>query len=169
MFSVLEVLTNLKPTYVVNCAALHFPRKVNQRGVAIDWVMENTTNLLGAYYVARECVRTKIKKMVFVSSVAGLRGIAGKSGYCASKAGVISLVQSLAAEGHKAYCVSPSRVNTGMVPKEPGEDMKKRLEPDEVARTIADCLLDKYNPGANVIIRKKGYKTIREIMKPWES
>src|SRR5689334_2390033 len=74
------------------------------------WKRELLVNLLGAYHVARACQTAHT--MVFLASLAGLYGKPDHSGYSASKAGLISLVQSLAMEGHNAYCISPGRVDT---------------------------------------------------------
>jgi NAD(P)-dependent dehydrogenase (short-subunit alcohol dehydrogenase family) len=62
---------------------------------------------------------------VFVSSIAGLRGEAGASAYCASKFGLIGLVESLAAEwvpiGVRACAVAPGNVDTPMLARVAGD------------------------------------------------
>ena len=60
-------------------------------------------NLDGAFHTAQAFVRPMIAAersgaFVFLSSMAGLRGEAGASAYCASKFGLIGLTQSFAAE-----------------------------------------------------------------------
>lgn len=93
----------------------------------LDWdryqaLME--VNLRGAFRVGR-AVAARIGtgagdvSLVFLSSVAGLAGEAGGSIYCASKFGLIGLVQSLAAElapyGARANAVCPGNVDSPML------------------------------------------------------
>lgn len=60
------------------------------------------TNLLGGFYVARRAAATMAEqrygRIVFISSVSALAGTPGVASYAATKAGVIGLCRSLAAE-----------------------------------------------------------------------
>lgn len=137
---------------LINCAGVIYPQEV--LGTSINlWKREIEVNLIGSYNVAR-CLRTS-NKAIFISSTSGLKGRAGWSGYCASKAGVISLVQSLAEEDRDAYCISPGRINTGLRKKLGFEDNPNSLlEPKEVANIVQMCIDGCYYPGSNIIIRK---------------
>jgi NAD(P)-dependent dehydrogenase (short-subunit alcohol dehydrogenase family) len=57
----------------------------------------------------------------FFTPVADLYGKPSHSNYCAPKAGVISLVQSLGMEGYKAYSISPRRIDSKMKKRFPGQ------------------------------------------------
>ncbi|MFF7133862.1 NAD(P)-dependent dehydrogenase (short-subunit alcohol dehydrogenase family) [Streptomyces sp. SAI-126] len=80
------------------------------------------TNLGGAFRVARQAsadmVRRRGGRMVFLSSVAGLRGSAGQANYASSKAGMVGLARSLAREfGPRSITVNvvaPGLVDTEM-------------------------------------------------------
>ncbi len=81
-------------------------------------------NLDGAAFVASAFARRMIAQgaggsLVFVSSAAGLRGEANASAYCASKFGLIGLVQAIAAEltAHdiRVNAVAPGNVDTPML------------------------------------------------------
>ena len=83
-----------------------------------------SVNLDGAFHVAQGFVRPMLASQrpgsfVFLSSMAGLRGEAGASAYCASKFGLIGLVQSFAAEmtGRevRVNAVAPGNVDTPML------------------------------------------------------
>ncbi len=83
-------------------------------------------NLDGAFYCAQAFVRPMLAtkragSFVFISSMAGKRGEAGASAYCASKFGLIGMVESFAAEtaadGIRANAVCPGNVDSPMLKK----------------------------------------------------
>lgn len=158
-----EIVTKM-PDAVVNLAGVSHVQRVKNSSI-FQWTQENAVNLRGSYHIARASLFYKKDiPMVFVASVAGLYGKAEHSGYSASKAGVISLVQSLGMEGHRAFAVSPGRVNTKMRERDyPGEDIRTRLTTMQVAEVIRDCIEGQYQPGDNVIIRKIGFDTHMRI------
>lgn len=89
-----------------------------------DFARLMAVNLEGAFKVGRAVHRRlraqpRATSMVFVSSVAGLRGEAGGALYCASKFGILGFVQSFAAEiadfGCRANAVCPGNVDTPML------------------------------------------------------
>lgn len=79
-------------------------------------------NLTGAFRVARRASRSMLRarwgRLLFVSSVVGLSGGAGQSGYASSKAGLVGLARSLARElgsrGITSNVVAPGFVDTDM-------------------------------------------------------
>jgi len=163
-------LKKYKPKAVVNCAGISNVQLVKGSNIK-KWEQEIEVNLIGSYRVARECINLGIDTMIFIASVAGKYGKPEHSGYCASKCGTISLVQSLAFEGYKAYAISPGRVDTKMREKDyPGEDKRTRLTTESVASVIFDCINGKYKPGDNIIYRKRGFRTLRRIDRgqPWK-
>ncbi len=167
-----KVTEHAQPDIVINCAGISEPSTVVHSDVG-DWRREIEVNLLGSYHVAHAAIRHGVKTMIFIASVSGLYGKPNHSGYCASKAGVISLVQSLGMEGHNAYAISPGRVDTAMREKDyPGEDPRTRLSPSVIGLCVQDILKGGlYEPGDNIVIRKQGYEQFLEIDKgePWRS
>jgi len=87
-----------------------------------DWDTVISTNLTGAYRVARRAARGMLRahggRMIFVSSVVGLSGSAGQSNYAATKAGLVGFARSLAREfgsrGITANVVAPGFVETDL-------------------------------------------------------
>ena len=129
---------NYHPDVVINCAGVSYVQPI-KRAVSIAWEDEIETNLIGSYHIAKFSVAIGVKKIIFIASVAGKYGKAEHSGYCASKAGVISLIQSLAMEGYNAYAISPGRVDTKMRERDyPGEDVLTRLTTKQIAQVVRD-------------------------------
>jgi 3-oxoacyl-[acyl-carrier protein] reductase len=90
--------------HALHCAAVITARHSRDADAA-HWRRVLDINLVGAFVVARECLRHMEKagsgSVVLVASDAGFRGGGGliaDSAYAASKAGVLSLVKSLARE-----------------------------------------------------------------------
>ena len=87
-----------------------------------DWRQTLGVNTIGTFlcvkHVAAHLVAQKRGSMVCTASVAGLRANAGGVDYSASKAGVISLVQTIAYElygtGVRINAVCPGLIETGM-------------------------------------------------------
>ncbi len=163
--SVANQIKQLQPETVICTAGVSHVSNV-KNSIIEEWKEELDINLLGSYHVAKACVTNNVKNLIFFASVAGLYGKPEHSGYSASKAGVISLVQSLGMEGYNAYAVSAGRVHTKMRERDfPNEDPRTRLAPDKVGQVIVEILNGKYNPGDNVIIRKRGYRILRRVDK----
>lgn len=164
-YMVEKKIKRYNPDIIINFAGISNPQLIN--GSRLTKIIDEINiNLIGSFNIAKVGTENGISMFVFIASVAGMYGKAEHGGYSASKAGVISLVQTLNMEGHKAYSISPGRVNTKMREKDfPGEDIKTRLSTDEVADVIADCINGIYKSGDNIIIRKIGYTTHLKIDK----
>jgi NAD(P)-dependent dehydrogenase (short-subunit alcohol dehydrogenase family) len=87
-----------------------------------DWKRILRVNLLGTFLMVQSAARAMVKQgrgsIVCTASVAGLRFGAGGMPYSASKAGVISLVQTaanqLAGTGVRVNAICPGLTETGM-------------------------------------------------------
>lgn len=100
-------------------------------------------NLLGAAYaieaVLPEMLRRSSGQIVGVSSLAAYRGLPGSSGYCATKAGLSSLLEGLRPElrrkGIAVTTAHPGFVRTPMI-EDSGDPQPFRWEVDRAARAI---------------------------------
>lgn len=96
----------------------------NTYGNGDRWQEIIDTNLTGSYHTVNECLPylkkdpLDYKKIVFISSILARLGVPGYSGYCASKAGLLGLMRSLANEhtGNKILvnALCPGWVDTDM-------------------------------------------------------
>ncbi|GLZ29237.1 3-oxoacyl-[acyl-carrier-protein] reductase [Lentzea sp. NBRC 105346] len=121
-----------------------------------DWDDVIETNLGGVFNVTQQLVLPMVKQrrgaVINVSSVVGVHGAAGQTGYAASKAGVIGFTKALSKEvgryGVTVNAVAPGLIETDMtagLPQERVELMKALITagrfgtPEDVAHTI--CFL----------------------------
>lgn len=114
-------------------------------------------NLTGAVAVARSVVTPMLKsgcgRIVFISSVSGLRGIKGHTVYAATKAALHGLTRSLAQEcapfGVTVNCVAPGYIDTPLLDGAPEGARRRWIQtipmnrlgrPEEVAHVVAFLL-----------------------------
>ena len=87
-----------------------------------DWHQVLDLNLPAAFRLSRAMLRGMMKKrwgrIISITSVVGVTGNMGQANYAASKAGLIGLTKSLAAEvasrGITANCIAPGFITTPM-------------------------------------------------------
>jgi NAD(P)-dependent dehydrogenase (short-subunit alcohol dehydrogenase family) len=143
---------------VVNCAGIMRFARIEELSVD-DWQRHLAVNLTGPFLVSRAAIPHLVEtqgSIVSVASIAGVKGQAYTSAYCASKGGLVLLTKSLALElasrGVRVNCVCPGGVETpliaGAIESMPA-DAERRLmarldsvlpglvQPDEVAEAIA--------------------------------
>jgi 3-oxoacyl-[acyl-carrier protein] reductase len=139
-----------------------------------EWKDVLDTNLTGTFNLTRNCVfqmlKAKSGRIINLSSISGIEGLAGQSNYSASKAGIIGFTRALAKEvaryGITANTVAPGGVNTAMLDKiSPkakemllkGVPCERFCEPDEVANVVSYLAYDSpiYLTG-NVIVLDGG-------------
>jgi len=107
-----------------------------------DWDQVLAVNLKGAFTYVRAAVpgflERRAGRIVFVSSINGLRGKFGQSNYAASKAGLIGFARSLALE------LGPRGVNVNVVaPGLTRTEMAESLPPGALERARAEAALQR--------------------------
>src|SRR5689334_3503298 len=119
-----------------------------------DWYEVINTNLNGVFLTTRAFaygfVRKGAGRIINMSSVAGLTGVAGQTNYCAAKAGIIGFTRALAKElapfAVTVNCIAPGYIETeliqGMTEKKRAGvlqniPLKRYGTADEVAQLVA--------------------------------
>lgn len=104
-----------------------------------------TTNLLGVLYAVGAVLPGMIQRngghLAAVASLGGMIGLPGAAAYCASKQGVVTLLQSLRADlwrtGIRVTAVCPGYVDTPMITDEERTTLRGLVSAGEAARRIA--------------------------------
>ena len=137
---------------------------VNNAGVTRDGLLMTAreedfdrvldTNLKGAYFcmkaAAKVMVRQRSGRIINLSSIVGLRGNPGQTGYAASKAGILGLTKAaakeLAGRNITVNALAPGFIETDMTAAMPEKARQAMLstipmarpgQPEEVARAAA--------------------------------
>jgi 3-oxoacyl-[acyl-carrier protein] reductase len=87
-----------------------------------DWDTVLSINLTAAFRLSRAALRGMMKRrfgrLIYITSVVGVRGNPGQGNYAAAKAGVVGMAKSLAAEvasrGITVNCIAPGFIKSPM-------------------------------------------------------
>jgi NAD(P)-dependent dehydrogenase (short-subunit alcohol dehydrogenase family) len=127
---------------LVHSAAITAPQRPIEEISAQEWRRVLDVNLTGAFLVARAAIgalRQSQGAMVMIASRAARTGFAAlaaspegtKAHYCASKAGLLSLVKSLAIElapaGVRVNAVVPGSIEGEMIPRDRWPEIARRI------------------------------------------
>jgi 3-oxoacyl-[acyl-carrier protein] reductase len=119
-----------------------------------EWDAVLNVNLKGAFFCAQQALKRMIKNkksyIVSISSIVGIHGNPGQINYAASKAGLIAMTKTLAAEyasrNVMVNAVAPGFIDTSMTSKLSDDIKQKALSliplqrfgsPDDVAQAVA--------------------------------
>lgn len=141
---------------LVHSAAITAPAQPIEKIPLDEWRRILEVNLTGSFIVSREAIRHLVpskSSLTLLTSRAAKTGFAAlnvgqggtKAHYCASKAGVISLMKSLATElapGIRVNAVAPGPIKGDMIPKERWSEIAARVPlarlgtPTEIANAV---------------------------------
>ncbi|HEX9728665.1 MAG TPA: 3-oxoacyl-ACP reductase FabG [Gemmatimonadales bacterium] len=125
------------------CAAGIVRDRVSWKMSTEDWDDVLRVNLSGAFHVVRAAApylrRSPQGRVVFLSSINGLRGKFGQANYAASKAGLVGLARTLALEFARddvtVNVVAPGFIDTAMTRGLPDAARRRAVERTPLGRT----------------------------------
>lgn len=153
-FGTIDVLVN-------NAGIAHF-KNIEETDIEI-WDDTIDTNLRGYFLFLKETIPHMVRQgngvLINISSGLGLYGSAKYSAYCASKFGIIGLVEVLADELKrtpiKIYAVCPGGVNTKLhLDMHPGENPDKMIQPEHIGKKIFELAKGKKRSGTIIKVYK---------------
>ena len=120
------------PTILVNNAGI-YPRGAADRFETVQWEATLAVNLSGAFFAARSVFphmsRAQWGRIINMSSMMAVTAFGQDAAYCSTKAGILGLTRSLAAEfGPHNICVNavcPGNIDTMMM-NEVAKSVEKR-------------------------------------------
>ncbi len=130
-----------------------------------DWEQVLAVNLTSAFRLSRACLRGMMKRrfgrIISITSVVGVTGNAGQGNYAASKAGMIGMSKSLAAEvasrNITVNCVAPGFISSPMT------DVLNEKQKEAIMGTIPAGRLGEGQDVAAAVVylasREAGYVT----------
>lgn len=144
---------------------------VNNAGITADalavqlrdeeWERVIDTNLSGAFRMTRRALRAMVRarfgRIVNITSLSAVRGVAGQANYSASKAGLIGLTMTVAVEvakrGVTVNAVAPGLIETDMTRELLSGGPRGRIPAMRVgeAAEVASCVDFLVSPQANYI------------------
>ena len=147
--SIRQYLNAVKPDILINAAGYIKPQSIKELD-AWDMYKQLDVNLMGAIFCSKYAILNGVKFILHIGSSAGIKGKAGWSAYCVSKAGLIMFSECLNAEGINSMVLSIGRTDTKMRRGLfPNEDKSTLLTPEEVADEVykliylSDCTNNK--------------------------
>lgn len=139
---------NTSPLILINNAGLGYEDALEDLSIE-KWHTMFQTNVDGIFYCTRLALPSMKKQgkghIINISSVAGMTGIPGMTGYCATKYAVRGLSQALFKEvrkfGVKVTCIYPGSVQTNFFDEIPSVEVSDHMmQPEDIASTIIHCL-----------------------------
>lgn len=128
---------------LINCSGVGFPKTIEKIS-ELDYENIFSVNVKGAIFVTKiflPLIKKHAGIICNISSIAGIKGFAEWSLYCASKFALEGFSESLRHEirddGIRVVCVRPGAVDTPLYSFLPKNQKKDFMTPETIARTIA--------------------------------
>jgi len=155
---------SFRPQILINNAGYIKPQSIKELD-AFDMYKQLDVNLMGAILCSKYAIKNGVKLIIHIGSSAGIKGKAGWSAYCVSKAGLIMFNECLNAEGINSMILSIGRTDTKMRRKLfPNEYKSTLLTPKDVAIEIQKLIhLSNYTNNKKYFMYKKEGKVCLDI------
>jgi NAD(P)-dependent dehydrogenase (short-subunit alcohol dehydrogenase family) len=150
-----EYIIDFKPEVLINCAGYIFPNTIADSSTD-DFIMHFAINVFGAFLCSKWSIKQNNKVIIInVGSTSAFEGRENWGAYCASKAALMSLTETLAREGIACYSLNPARTNTKMRERLfPTEDKAALMTPEHLATFVSRILNSDFISGSHLIVKK---------------
>jgi 3-oxoacyl-[acyl-carrier protein] reductase len=146
--------SNIKPDILINCAGYIMPSSIKDSSYD-EWTKHLEINLTGTFLCSKIAILSGCSVIINIVSTSAFEGRPNWGAYSASKAGVISLTETLAREGYNCYSLSPSRTATKMRTNLfPNEDPKTLMKPERIGEFILKIMNKEFENGSHIILTK---------------
>jgi NAD(P)-dependent dehydrogenase (short-subunit alcohol dehydrogenase family) len=148
---------------LINCAGILKEYTIKDMTLS-DWNEVINTNLTGYFLCAKYAILNGCTQILNVGSNCGLGGRNKLGAYCATKAAISSLTQTLRAEGTQATTLVFGRTNTNLRRKyRPDEDTSKSMSAVRVAEIILNWLNNDFANAEQLIFDSCECKLLTKI------
>lgn len=145
----------IQPDILINCAGYIKPSSISESSYD-EWTKHLEINLTGTFLCCKIAILNDCKTIINVGSTSAFEGRANWGAYCASKAGIVSLTETLIEEGIEAYSLNPARTATKMRKNLfPNEDQSTLMEPERIAYFVLLILNKEFENGSHIIITQE--------------
>lgn len=155
--SVKEYMSAIKPDLLINCAGYIQPKTIIETQID-DFIKHFQVNVFGAMSCSKYAALSGCQTIINIGSTSAFEGKAEWGAYCASKAALVSLTETLAKEGIKCFGLHPSKTKTKMRKGLfPDENQEILMDPQDFALYILKILRDEFSNGSHIIVHKNYY------------
>lgn len=147
----------IKPNILINNAGYIVPNILKNTSYK-SWLKHMDINCNGVFLCSKYTILNGCDTIITIGSTSAFGGRKEWGSYCAGKCAVLSITETLAEEGIKAYTLNPGKTKSKMrIPLFPKEDQSSLMKPERVARFILKILKGNFSNGSHIILRKDRY------------
>lgn len=141
---------------VINNAGTIHPKTVLESDIE-GWINDINVNLVGTYLTSKAALHANANcQLIHISSTAAFNAYKDWSSYCASKAGVVTLSKSLAADGFNSVCLCPGAIDTKFRDKFNIAN-NNIMTPEDLTKYVEDVIAGQYQSGDVLFIRSNEF------------
>lgn len=145
------------PDILINCAGYIKPSSIKDSSYD-EWVKHLEINLTGTFLCCKIAILNNCKIIINIGSTSAFEGRGTWGAYCVSKAGIISLTETLVEEGIESYSLNPARTATKMRKNLfPNEDPNTLMSPERIGEFVLKILNKEFENGSHIILTKDRY------------
>jgi len=153
-----------RPDILINCAGYIHPGTIEETSLEY-WKSHFDVNVTGAFLCSKYALKNNCKTIINIGSTSSFKGKKEWGAYCASKAALASLSETLVEEGIECYSLNPARTDTKMR-KElfPNEDKNTLMKPKRLGEFVIKILDGDFDKNNHIVLDKDSYYFLGEIV-----